>query len=168
MQPDVDTEEASAVLLPHWSGVVDIFASSGYEEPRSAKVVFTDEVHDTCRHFAATRNDGLVLYVAPHLVHTPVETIDGILAHEAGHIVDLQNPGIYWYREEDLWRAHELPSKGAKKILKAWRDRSDDEVERVADEIAYAAVGVRIGYVGNPTCLVQALGRGKRRPRGLR
>jgi hypothetical protein len=165
--PDIDENEAVAILLPHWGDIVDAFEHMGYTEPDTTRLVITDEVHDTCRHFAATRIDGGVLYLAPQLVHMPVETIDGILAHEAGHIVDLQNPGIFWFRNDLLLQAEELPSKGRRKVLRAWQDRSDDEVERVADEIAYQVLGVRIGYVGPSTCLVQALGRGQRRPYGL-
>lgn len=168
MAISVDVDEATAILMPHWQEVVEGFGEAGYDEPARAEFVLTEDAHDSCRHFGAMRNDGLVLYVAPELVHMPVETIDGILAHEAGHSVDLQNPGIYWFRRNALFKAEELPSKGLRKILKAWRGRDDDEVERVADAIAFHALGVRIGYVGSPTCLVQALGRGKRRPKGLR
>lgn len=166
--PDIDEQEAAAILLPHWADVIEAFGATGYAEPEDVRLVITEEAHDSCRHFGATRADGRVLYLAPQLVHMPVETIDGILAHEAGHIVDLQNPGIFWWRKDMLMQAEALPSRGMRKILRAWEDRSDDEVERVADEIAYQVLGLRVGYVGSPTCLVQALGRGKRRPRGLR
>lgn len=166
--PPIDIEEAEAILLPHWVAVVEAFEAAGFEKLRKVKIVLTEEAHDECRHFAATRTDGKVLYLAPQLVHMPVETIDGILAHEAGHLVDFQHPGIYWYRNDCLMEAEELPKKGMRKILKAWDARDDDEVERVADEIAYNVIGTRIGYVGSPTCLVQALGRGKKRPVGLR
>lgn len=165
---DIDEPEAAAILLPHWLDVVEAFDMHGLGEVARARLVITEEVHDSCRHFAATRHDGLVLYVAPQLVHMPIETIDGILAHEAGHIVDLQNPGIFWFRNNTLLQAESLPKKKVRKTLRAWQERSDDEVERVADEIAHEVLGVRIGYVGPPTCLVQSLGRGKRRPRGLR
>lgn len=165
----VGPDEAVAIIMPYWQEIVERFEESGYDEPGTINsFILTDEVHDNCRHFAATRMDGKVVYVAPDLVHMPSETIIGILAHEAGHVVDLQCPGFYWYRQGKLMVADELPSKGLRKVIKAWNDRGDDEVERVADEIAYKAVGIRIGYVGSPGCLVQALGRGVERPKGLR
>lgn len=165
----VEEDEAEAVLGPFWQEVSDGFADAGFHEPSELhNIIVTDEVRDSCRHFAAAREDGKVVYVASEIVNLPDESIFGILAHEAGHIIDFCNPGKFWYRKNGLQVVEKLPSKGYRKILKAWRERDDDEVEMVADEIAHMALGVRIGYVGSPSCLVQALGRGKRRPRGLR
>jgi hypothetical protein len=165
----VDEAEADAIIVPYWQDIIEQFEESGYPQPATlCDIILTDEVRDSCRHFAATREDGKMLYLAPDIVHLPSDLIMGILAHEAGHIVDLQSPGIYWFRNDELIVSDELPSRGFRKILRAWRDRSDDEVERVADEIAFDATGVRIGYVGGSTCLVQALGRGIKRPKGLK
>jgi hypothetical protein len=165
----VDDVEAGAVIAAFWDEVVARFLESGFEKPQRIKsLTITSEVHDSCRHFAAVREDGSAVYIAPELVSMPDETILGILAHEAGHVEDLSCPGMYWYRKGRLHVSEDVPEKGFRKVLKAWSDRSDDEVERVADEIAYEAFGIRIGYIGPKTCLVQAMGRGKRRPRGLR
>lgn len=157
---------------PYWDEVVESFKSAGFAEPSHvSRIVFTDEVRDSCRHFAAMRMDGKLLYLSPEIVEMPEETILGIMAHEAGHAVDLQNPGIYWFRRQALLVSEpldRLTSRELKKLMDAWHDRSDEEVERVADALAEQAMGLRMGYVGKPGCLVQALGRGKKRPPGLR
>ena len=61
-----------------------------------------------------------------------------------------------------------LPGKNIRKHMEQWRSRSTDEVEMVADQIAEMVMGQKIGYVGPSGCIVQTLGRGKTRPKGLR
>ncbi|MHC4617126.1 MAG: hypothetical protein ACYTEQ_05165 [Planctomycetota bacterium] len=165
----IDEAEAIEVLLPQWEQICEIFEEHGHMEPSEVStLVVTPDVHDTCRHFAATRDDGKVVYVAPEMCHLPLEVVAGVLAHEAGHVVDMRNPGIFWFRYGDLCAVEELPTKRLRKHLREWGERSDDEIERVADAIATEAIGTKIGYVGPPYCLVQAVGRGIRRPKGLR
>jgi hypothetical protein len=154
-----------AVLETVWEHVVRLFHRQGFDHPSKAKLSFDPSRHDSCRHFAAT--DGSEVYVAPALADMPYETMLGIMAHEAGHVEDLSCPGVWWLRSGRLCRA-EFPSKGARKMVRAWEDRSDDEVERVADALAEVALGRRIGYVGHAGCLVQFVGRGKNRPKGLK
>jgi hypothetical protein len=164
----IDAEQAQAILEPIWERVLDAFEEYGHQEPSKAKLGFDPALHDTCRHFAGTTLDGKSVYYAPALADMPIDTIEAIMAHEAGHIVDLSNPGRWWFRGGELCFLKELPSKNLKKLLVEWSERDDDEVEHVADAIAEVCMGRRIGYIGEGGCLVQTWDKGKRRPNGLR
>jgi hypothetical protein len=150
-----------------WDHVVRLFSDARMHHPASAKLEFDAQAHDSCRHFAACELDGSRVIVAPELADMPHATVLGILAHEAGHVEDLRSPGLWWFRN-GLQRVEQFPSKGAKSLLRAWRDRSDDEVERVADALGELALGERIGYVGHAGCLVQRVGASRARPDGLK
>lgn len=164
----MDSESDFAILETIWQDVTAQFLRNGHEEPARAALVLDEAMHDSCRHFAGTTPDGKSVRVAPILIDMPADTVIAILAHEGGHVVDLSNPGRWWFRNGKLALVEELPTRGLKKLLSAWRDRSDDELERVADAIAESVLGMRIGYVGTGSCLVEALGRGRPRPKGLR
>lgn len=166
--PELTDEQALAVLEPMWAAVCVVFSSKGFREPSECRFEIRSEAHDSCRHFAATRTDGKLMIVAPELADMPIDTATAILAHEAGHIVDFRNPGRFWFRHGKLCEMNPLPSSGRKKVISAWDDRGDDEIEYVGDAIAEMVTGRRIGYVGPPGCLVQTWDRGKKRPTGLR
>lgn len=189
----LDADRAWAVLRPYWEQIVSTFRHKGHAEPGKVTRVKVDpKWHDTCRHFAGASQDAKILVVAPELADMPVASIVAILAHEAGHFVDLSNPGRYWfrtacnvrlrkgaravsvrdvpetYRDATLFLFERLPEKNLGKHLNEWRERESDEVERTADAIAEVVTGQRIGYTGAPGCLVQTMGSGVERPIGLR
>ena len=162
-------EEAWEILDPHWQIIVDAFCEKKLlTRKRLPRILIDSSYHNSCRHFAECLHDGSEIHFAPEMWALPEATVHGIMAHEAGHVVDLSHPGKFWHRGGELVVAGEMPSKGLRKLLQRWRDRSDDEVERVADAIGELAMGKRIGYVGPESCLVECLGAGQPRPRGLR
>lgn len=161
-------KQAIAVLEPIWEAVCDTFSDKGFDQPSDCRFEIDPSAHDSCRHFAATRTDGKLMIVAPDLADMPLSTIEAILAHEAGHIVDFCCPGRFWFRSGKLQDIDPLPSKGRRKILAMWKGRDNDEVEYVGDAIAEFVMERRIGYVGHPGCLVQSFDDGIKRPRGLR
>jgi len=164
----ISDEEAWEVLEPHWRLVTERFERKGFDVDGFGRLVIDSSAHDSCRHFAKTYTDASEVMLAPEMVHLPVPSIQAIMAHELGHVVDVSRPGYCWYRKGALVILPELPSKGLRKLLRQWQERSDDEVERVADAIAEVAMGQKIGYVGSSSCLVECLGKGKARPKGLR
>lgn len=91
---DLTEEVAAAVLEPHFDAVRDAFASFEPEPGRplhelaKVKFVIDPAIHNTDRHFAATREDGKLMLFAPEFVGLPVETMVAILAHEFGHAAD--------------------------------------------------------------------------------
>jgi len=162
-------EESWEVLEPHWKIVVDKFCKKGLiSRDALPRIIIDSSYHDTCRHFAECMRDGSEVHFAPEMVHLPQEATRAIMAHELGHAVDLSSPGKFWYRHGELAMASAMPNKGLRKLLRRWDERSDDEVERVADALAELAMGERIGYVGSDSCLIEYLGKGKPRPKGLR
>jgi len=160
----VATAAARRVLEPPWREICAIFEAAGYDAPGRAKFTVTTDVREGCRHFAATTGDEVMF--APQMVDLPFDSCAGIMAHEAGHVVDLTAPCRYWWQGGELVEAHVVdpPSR----LIGRWNARPHDDVERIADAIAMMVVGVKIGYVGSPGCVVQALGRGRRRPKDLR
>jgi len=187
------SDEAWAVLEPYWIEIVAEFKAKSLLAPTKISRVEVDPAwHDTCRHFAGATTDASVVIFAPELADMPVPTIRAIMAHEAGHLSDFAAPGIHWYRpmtalplreglgatvfadgspkstDPVLMIVDKLPGKNIRKHMEQWRSRSTDEVEMVADQIAEMVMGQKIGYVGPSGCIVQTLGRGKTRPKGLR
>jgi hypothetical protein len=154
--------------MPIWQSIVARFQEKGHPQPSKCRLELDSGAHDNCRHFAATRTDGKLMFVAPELAGMPFDTAEAILAHEAGHVVDLSSPGVWWYRGDTLFQQDELPSKGLRKHLARWNERSHDEIERVADAIAELVMERRIGYVGGASCLVQTWDEGIPRPVGLK
>lgn len=159
---------------------------------RKARLIVDDAAHDTRRHFAMTHTESLAIVVAPQMADLNERIIVGILAHEFGHVADYAYPGAFawprggpgaahWIGGEPSERAaawrlvfgraraksvterdDDLPSAN---WMRAWEDRSDDEVEWAADAIAELLTGRVIGYAG--PCMLQQIG-GWKRPRGLR
>lgn len=168
-------EVAASILQPYFDDARTSFA--GFEvEPgqrlsKAAKTRFVVDAgfHDTDRHFAATRDDGLLMYFAPEYINLPVETATAIMAHEFGHALDFLYPG-HWLMPAQgpgkaTWIGPPGQSKAGRKWLKLWRSRTRDQVEWAADGIAQVVIGRRIGYCGD--CMLQCF-RGKPRPKGLR
>jgi len=158
---------ARAILIPPWLEICEVFESKGFEFPSAAKVRIVSWAHDSCRHFAAASEDGKDVYFSPDMAELPDATALAIMAHEAGHLVDLSCPCRFWWLNGKLVDAGEFnKSKGFKRALERWRARSEDDLEWIADAIAEQVLGVRIGYSGK--CLIQTLDGGIPRPKGLR
>lgn len=184
--------KAWEVVRPYWLDIVRTFEDKGFAEPGRVRVEMDPKWHDSCRHYAAMTTDGRAMFFAPAMADLPPDNIKGVLAHEAGHLVDYQNPGRYWYRpasavnvregsrvvsvldvdpatkEPVLFKFEQLPSKALAKHMRDWDERPRDEVEMCADAIASYAVGKQIGYTGEKECLIQSLGSGVPRPKGTR
>jgi hypothetical protein len=165
---------------------------AGLSEPsRVKRIEVVSDWHDTCRHFAGMTHDSETLIVAPEFAgdNVPPETIVAILAHEAGHAVDLARPGELFFRQPHRlvcpkggrWKVMPMlqgPRADGKcliamdrssitsKVKNAWYGRGKDEVEQVADAVAETVLRRRIGYAG--PCLIQTLDKGIVRPEGLR
>jgi hypothetical protein len=169
---DATAEMSATVLAPYFDAVRDVFAA--YEPQAGERLtkleqtrfVVEPEMHDSERHFAGCRQDGLLILLAPESIELPEETLVAVLAHEFGHAADYAYPAR-WLPERDApacW-LNDLSTKEAKRWRKAWPDRSDDQVEWAADSIAQAVTGRKIGYCG--PCHLQCWSGGPR-PAGLR
>jgi hypothetical protein len=178
-------EVAASILQPHFDAVRDVFAahvvdlsharllradSTRLSKAGKVRFVIDPSAHDTARHFAATRDDGLQMYFAPEFVDLPVETVTAILAHEFGHACDFLYPG-HWLMPahgpgKAQWIGPPGASREAHKWLKLWRARPRDQVEWAADGIAQAVTGKSLGYSGD--CMLQTFRGGVPRPKGLR
>lgn len=168
------TEEAASILLPCFDAVRDIFSEykpqygAPLEKLTKTRMLVDESVRDSPRHYAACRDDGMQIIVAPQAADLPLETLAAILGHEFGHAADFAYPA-HWRMlggryEPAVWK----PPRGdrAADKVKHWVDRSDDQVEWAADAIAYAVIGQRVTYCG--PCMVQCFNGGRSRPRGLR
>jgi len=196
----VDLDWAAAILEPHFDAVRDTFASfrpSADAKPldklRRVKFVISEEMHDTRRHFAATRTDGLLMMYAPQIVDLSLESLVAIVGHEFGHAADMLYPGSWTWplgsADASLWIGEEPAGKAtawrlafgreraksqserdndapAANWMCAWEDRSGDSVEWAADGICEAVTGKRPKYCGD--CLIQSFSCGIGRPSGLR
>lgn len=181
---DVTPEEALLILEPYFLAVQEAFVGAGLADTRRVRLYVAPSMHDTPRHFAATRDDGTVILVAPEMVELPENTVAAIMAHEFGHAVDFLYPGEFVLgAERDTAQPQQLAANGSERTavrrdrasftddqwvrwLKDWEKRDDDVVEFVADAIAEMVTGRAIGYVG--PCKLQAFDRGQARPQGLR
>jgi hypothetical protein len=169
---DRDHEIAALAISPHFDAVRDVF--SEYEpEPgvllykvRRVKFVVSERARKGKRGFAACRDDGLEIVVAPQAAdEIELEMLVAILAHEFGHACDFLYPG-QWKCAKDtpaVW----APGIGASsRSLHRWARRNPDQVEWDADSIAWSVTGHRIQYCGD--CMLQCFSRGVGRPDGLR
>jgi len=174
--PRVSREEmVAAVLLPYFDAVRDVFAvfcpAPGLTLDKVQKVRFVvdPKIHDKPRHFAATTEDGLRMFLAPQLADLDEEVTVAIITHEFGHAVDFLYPWR-WITPPDgpgkaVWVTDPLDSRG-RQWRKLWQGRNADQIEWAADGIAHAVTGRAIGYKG--ACVVQSFSGGIERPVGLR
>lgn len=184
------SEQIRTVVEIFWEGIVRDFERSGFSQPRNVtKIVIDPSWHDSCRHYAGARTDGKQLVVAPQILDLSEEKTVAILAHEAGHITDFLCPGRFFYRTPGRVRlrrgfdvvAHTDPDehgrvfvefkrpsrKNFNKHILDWKERSDDEVENVADSVVLLALGKKVLYDGPPGCKIQNFTRGVSRPLNL-
>lgn len=176
LHTDLSREEARTVLEPFFEAARELFLEAGLERCVKTKLVVSGKMHDTPRHFAACRDDGLLIYVAPQMVELPDHFVVGIMAHEFGHAVDFLYPGEFRLRGEAAAReAREAvgPKQWAR-VLRTWQRVHEsqgtedmDQVERLADAIAASVYGAPIGY-GGPCRLQTFQGGETPRPEGLR
>lgn len=188
-----DEEIAASILEPHFKAVQERFVAfepePGLRLVKLAKVKFIvdPKVHDTERHFAATRDDARLMYFAPQIVDLPPETLVAILAHEFGHAADFayaarwfmpaNGPGCArWIKTNEVEKVAKNGARGDTSSFRAWSrswaarddegERGRDRIEWAADGIAEAVVGKPIYYCGDP--LLQCFCCGIERPAGLR
>lgn len=172
-------EIIASIIQPHFDEVRNTFADfvpDGDDRPmaklRKVKFVVDPEIHNTPRHFAATRDDGLLMLFAPQIVDLPAETLVAILMHEFGHAADFSYPARWITPGERAGgKGDWIPSSGEelkefRQWKKIWQTRSRDQVEWAADSISYRVTGLKLGYAGD--CLLQSFLGGKPRPKGLR
>lgn len=172
--PDTTTElsagDALLVIEPYFIANQEIFEAAGFERVCRTRLYCAPWVHDSPRHFAACREDGLAVIVAPELAEKDERMVLAILAHELGHATDYLYPGEFVLGPGRKARRRVQAEFGDDqrwiRWLKSWEDRDDDTVEFVADAIAELATGMPIGYVG--PCKLQSFARGQARPQGLR
>jgi hypothetical protein len=170
-------EIVRAIMRPHFDAVQDDFVGwrnvttqTQLGRLRKTKFVIDPEMHDTERHFAACRDDGMLIHFAPQIVDLPVETLVAIVAHEFGHAADHAYPA-YWILPsagpgKAQWLGTPPDTKHGRRWQRLWRERSPDQIEWAADGIAQAVTGRKLGYCGN--CLIQCYKGGIERPAGLR
>lgn len=162
-------EEAFVVLEPYFEVIRDEYLNHGLKKTRRTRLFVAPQMHDTPRHFAAYKDDGNAIIIAPELADAPDTVVLAIIAHEFGHASDFLYPGEFVLgpsgpalrREETR-----VEEKQWSKWLKAWHRRDDDVVELTADAIAERVMGVPYGYQG--PCLIQSFDAVRARPMGLR
>lgn len=174
-----DLEVAEAVIVPHFDAVRDAYCEfrpesghSGLTRLRRTKFIIDPAMHDSPRHFAACRDDGMLMLFAPQLIDLPIETMVAILTHEFGHAADFAY-GAAWYTDGSgpspaRWIGEHEDDRGWRAWRKGWRQRGKDQVEWAADGIAQAVTGRRLGYCGETCCMLQAFDQCQPRPAGLR
>ena len=169
IETDLGIDEALDILLPYFEVQQEEFVSEGFGRTAQTRPHCAPWLHDSPRHFAACRDDGLVILVAPELCELPEPMVMGIIGHELGHATDFLYPAEFC-----LDSAATCVRRDRKRIddvqwarfVKAWEQRDDDMVEQMADGICEYATGRSIGYLG--PCQLQVFDRGSARPQGLR
>lgn len=146
-------------LQSSWGLVTWRFFQAGMPTPSQCMFVLDESMHDSKRHFGGCLLDGSEVRIAPSLAAMPREIVLGVLAHEAGHCQDLNNPKRYG-----------APGGRLREYVNGPRHRrTSHETEVVADLLASEAMGERIGYVQVAGVgWIQCLGQGVSRPKGLR
>jgi hypothetical protein len=168
IETDLAPDEARAIIEPYFRVVRESFERAGYPAIRRTTLTCDPKMHDTARHFAACRDDGLRIVVAPELAEGHYEVVCAILAHECGHAIDFLHPGEFVLMKERTVTRRDRDAETDKqwrKFLGAWKRRDTDVVELTADAIAESVLGVTIGYRG--PCMLQSFS-GAPRPIGLR
>jgi len=150
----------SDTIQEAWGLVCWRFLHQGrMHSPSRAVFELDGRMHDSPRHFGGCALDGLEVRISPALAHLPREVMLGVLAHEAGHVEDLRNPGLYGLSGGRL----RVYSKGPQ------HRRTSHETEVVADKLAALGMGDVVGYVKlDGVGWIQCLGEGIARPKGLR
>ena len=166
--------EVIACIQPYFDAVKHTFANFSPDGvtrlSKLSKVGFLIEpaVHDKPRHFAACRNDGGLILLAPEIIGLSEENVIAMLAHEFGHAADFAYPGS-WVTSDDSTKAAIWiglrNDKQAMRWRKFWMDRNTDQQELAADSIVKTVTGKTVGYCGDLT--IQCF-TGKPRPVGLR
>jgi hypothetical protein len=173
---DQESRAAAAILEPYVGDVCRAYDSYGFGDLLSGlKVKITDEARENDRNFAACRDDGKLILLAPQMTLLPVETAVGIIFHEMGHAADSVSPArVAFDKHGDVIL---IDTKGGldEEHLKSWRNRDRDEVEVTADRIGSAVLSAAVGFktkIGYrsvcPFGLLQTLDARKNRPKGLR
>lgn len=174
---DDDPELVAALLEPHYAAVRDTFAefspdggATHLDKVRKTQLLVDPDVHDSYRHFAMCRDDGLYILVAPQIVDLDIDRVVAILCHEFGHASDFLYPAKWMLLNQQLpavWVADQQEDKRLRKWQRLWRERHHDLVEQTADGIGWAVVDRQIKYDG--PCVLQTFSQGGRlRPEGLR
>lgn len=175
---DVDTDTAYAILEPYFLAAKEVGLEFAEEHQldvrrlRRVKLVCDIDMHDSPRHFAGASQDGRLIAAAPQMVELPEDTVAAIFAHEFGHILDFQNPAVFYCDVEEerlvMLSEEEGPRGDRMRIarMRQWEQRGDHAIELTADLIAEKMIGVRIGYSG--PCMLQGFDRGVSRPKSLR
>lgn len=161
--------ESFLILESFFVAAQELFVEKGLTECSRTRLYVAPWVHDSPRHFAATRDDGLAMILAPEMVELPPETVDAIVKHEFGHAADFLYPGEFVLGPERVAQRRDrttFTDAQWHRWLRDWEKRDDDVVEFVADAIAESVDGRRLGYYG--PCLLQSFELGKARPQGLR
>lgn len=157
------------VLEPYFDAVREDYLAHGLTKVKKVKLSVDPKMHDTERHFAACRDDGSRIYLAPQLAEMPEPIVLAIIAHELGHASDFLYPGEFVLgRGGPAGRRNEqdVELKQWTKWLKSWQKREGDVVELTADAIAHRVMGVAYGYYG--PCQIQSFDSDRPRPLGLR
>jgi hypothetical protein len=167
-------EVIACIIQPYFDAVRYKFASFKPEPSvalsKLSKVGFLIEpaVHNTPRHFAACRDDGGLILLAPEFADLSEENVIAMLAHEFGHAADFAYPGN-WVTSDDPTKAAvwigNRNDKQAMRWRKFWMGRNTDQQEMAADSIVKTITGKTVGYCGDLT--IQCF-TGKPRPVGLR
>jgi hypothetical protein len=172
------------ILEPHFYAVRDTFASYVPAESASplcvlkkTEFVVDAAVRNSDRHYAACRDDGKLIVLAPQAVdELDLDTLVAILAHEFGHAADFAYPGDWMLlrageeQQHVVWVGEVTDARADRWRSSLWKSRGRDEIERTADAIAEAVTGRRIMYCGGCTlqCFQGPDVRHRRRPEGLR
>ena len=166
---DLTLVDASLILEPYYEAVREHFVEAGLADCEATELVVASWVHDKPRHFAACRDDGSEIIVAPALAEQDERIVLAIMSHELGHAADFLYPGEFTLgrnRAALRRRREEFNPDQWARWMRSWEDRETDVVEFTADAIAEEVMQVKIGYTG--PCKLQCFNVGRRRPAGLR
>jgi hypothetical protein len=167
---ELSCSDAYAVIEPYFLAMQEVFLESpALRKAKVTRLYVAPWVHDAPRHYAACRDDGKAIVVAPELAELDERMVLAILAHELGHACDFLYAGEFVLGKERSAQRRsreDFTEKQWAKWMRAWSERDDDTVEFTADAVAQLATGMVIGYTG--PCQLQSFERGQARPQGLR
>ncbi len=172
VETDLTLDEAFVVIEPYFEAVRERYVATGLDRCSRVRLFCAGHLHDTPRHFAACRDDGLIIMVAPELAAAEImeDTILAVMAHELGHATDFLYPGEFAFGGDDAPAirrdSDSMKRKHWLSWQRSWEERDDDLVERTADAISHYALGFRYGYAG--PCMLQSFDSARARPYGLR